>query len=347
MNILLGIFYHSIGSFASGSFMAPYARIRQWTFENYWIIMGLFAWILSPIIIAWITVPDLLQVLLNSPGKAVTGGFLFGFFWGIGAITFGFAVRYLGYSLGYALSLGLSSVIGTILPPLYRGDLIELFSDGPGRVILIGLLVNLIGIVFCIWAGRNKDRDLAGKDKTKMNAEYNFRIGIIVALICGIFASFTGFGIAAGKSMSQVAIEYGASPVMSNNATLVVLLFGGFLFNFLYYIYKNWNKNITGELIRGKRSTLANNHFFSGLSGVLWYLQYMFFGMGTTQMGKYDFASWTIHMTLIIAFSNLWGLVFREWKLCTRQTRLLAIAGISIIIFSTIIIGYSSYLTKQ
>jgi L-rhamnose-H+ transport protein len=346
MNILLGIFFHSIGSFTAGSFMAPYSRIRKWNFENYWIIMGLFAWILSPIIIAWITVPDLLKVLMNSPANAVTGAFLFGFFWGIGAITFGLAVRYLGYSLGYALSLGLSSVIGTILPPLYRGNLLELFSDPPGRVILAGLIVNLIGILFCVRAGRDKDRELADKDKTKMNAEYNYRLGIIVALICGLFASFTGFGISAGKAISQVAVDYGASPVMSNNATLVILLLGGFLFNFLYYLYKNWKKNITVELIRGKGKIQANNYFFSSLSGVLWYLQYMFFGMGTTQMGKYDFASWTIHMTLIIAFSTLWGLLFREWKLCSRRTRLFAVAGISIIIFSTVIIGYSTYLTR-
>ena len=327
--------------------MAPYARIRKWNFENYWILMGLFAWILSPIIIAWITVPDLIRVLLNSPVKAVAAAFLFGFFWGIGAITFGLAVRYLGYSLGYALSLGLSSIIGTILPPLYRGNLFELFSDAPGRVILAGLLVNLIGILFCIRAGRDKDRELVDREKNHMNAEYNYRLGIIVAVICGFFASFTGFGIAAGKAISHVAVEYGATPVMSNNATLVVLLIGGFLFNFLYYLYKNRKENIAVEFIRGQRGVQANNYFFSGLSGVLWYLQYMFFGMGTTQMGKYDFASWTIHMTLIIAFSTLWGLLFREWKLCSRRTKLFAVAGISIIVFSTMIIGYSNFLTKQ
>jgi L-rhamnose-H+ transport protein len=347
MNILLGIFYHSLGSFSSGSFMAPYARIKKWNFENYWILMGLFAWILAPIIIAWFTVPDLLQVLMNAPMKSVAGVFLFGFFWGIGAVTFGLAVRYLGYSLGYALSLGLSSIIGTILPPLFRGNIIELFSDPPGRVILIGLLVNFVGIIFCIIAGREKDKEFVGREKTKMNAEYNYRLGIIVAVICGLFASFTGFGITAGKSIASIAVDYGASPVMSNNATLVILLIGGFLFNFLYYLYKNRKQNIATEFIRGNRNIQVNNYFFSGLSGVLWYLQYMFFGMGTTQMGKYDFASWTIHMTLIIAFSNLWGLIFKEWKLCSRRTKLYAITGISVIIFSTVIIGYSSYLTNQ
>lgn len=346
MNILLGIFYHSLGSFASGSFMAPYARIRKWNFENYWILMGLFAWILTPLLVAWISVPDLFQVLVDSPFNIITRVFMFGFFWGIGAITFGLAVRYLGYSLGYALSLGLSSIIGTILPPLFRGNLIQLFSDPPGRVILVGLLVNLIGIILCIWAGREKDKEMIEREKNNMNAEYNYRLGIVVAVICGFFASFTGFGISAGKEISQIALENGASPVMRNNATLVVLLLGGFLFNLFYYLFKNRKERIAVEFIKGKREMQANNYFFSSLSGILWYLQYMFFGMGTTQMGKYDFASWTIHMTLIISFSTLWGLLFKEWKFCSKRTRLIAVAGISVIIFSTIIIGYSSYLTK-
>lgn len=346
MNILLGIFYHSLGSFASGSFMAPYARIKKWDFENYWILMGFFAWILAPVIIALITVPDLFQVLSDSPFHILTRVFLFGFFWGIGAITFGLAVRYLGYSLGYALSLGLSSILGTLLPPLFRGNLIQLFSDPPGRIILIGLLVNLIGIIFCIWAGSEKDKEMIKREENKMNSEYNYRLGIIVALICGFFASFTGFGISAGKEISQIAMGNGASSVMRNNATLVVLLFGGFLFNLFYYLFKNRKQKIAIEFIKGKRGTQANNYFFSSLSGILWYLQYMFFGMGTTQMGVYDFASWTIHMTLIISFSTLWGLLFKEWKFCSSRTKRIAVIGISVIIFSTVIIGYSSYLTK-
>jgi L-rhamnose-H+ transport protein len=346
MNIIAGIFFHSIGSFASGSFMAPYVRIRHWNFENYWILMGLFAWILTPVIVALLSIPNLFSILAQAPVKSLYTVFLFGFFWGIGAVTFGLSVRYLGYSLGYALSLGLSSVIGTLLPPVFYGTLLSMFSGLSGKFLLTGLLVNLIGILYCIRAGGAKDKEIDATTKTNRNAEYNYRLGVFVAVICGFFASFTGFGISAGKMISRTAIENGASEIMSNNATLVVLLFGGFLFNICWYLFKNRKKNLVVEFIQGDYKTKLNNVSFSALSGILWYLQYMFYGMGTTKMGTYDFTSWTIHMTLIIAFSNLWGLVFKEWKLCSRRTKTYAIIGILLIILSTVIIGYSSYLTS-
>lgn len=346
MNILLGLFYHSLGSFSSGSFMAPYVKIKKWAFENYWIIMGSFAWLIAPIIIALFTIPNLITVVLSSPQHAIVGAFLFGFFWGIGSITFGLAVRYLGYSLGYALTLGLSSIVGTILPTIVKGELITLFSDFSGHILFIGLLINLVGILFCIKAGNDKDKELDETVKSKQNAEYNYRTGIIVAIICGFFASFTAYGITAGDGIAMVAQKYGAMPIMRNNATLVILLLGGFIFNIFYYIFQNRKIVIAKELIKGKKKVQINNYFFSAISGILWYLQYMFYGMGTTQLGKYHFASWTIHMTLIIAFSNLWGLLFKEWNFCSKRTKNYAIAGIVVIIFSTMVIGYSSYLAN-
>ena len=160
MNVLLGLFYHALGSFSSGSFMATYVKIKKWTFENYWIIMGFFAWLIAPIIIALFTVPNLISVILNSPQHEIAGAFLFGFFWGIGSITFGLAVRYLGYSLGYALTLGLSSIVGTILPTIVQHEFTALFFDFSGHILLIGLLINLAGILFCIKAGNDKDKEL-------------------------------------------------------------------------------------------------------------------------------------------------------------------------------------------
>ena len=195
MNVLLGIFYHTLGSFSSGSFMAPYVKIKKWNFENYWILMGLFAWILAPALVAWFTVPHIIDVIFSSPSPAIIGAFSFGFFWGIGAVTFGLAVRYLGYSLGYALTLGLSSIIGTLLPPIYERELLPLFFETSGQILLIGLAVNFTGIIFCIKAGRSKDKEIGEELKNKQNSEYNYRLGVIVALICGLFASFTGFGL--------------------------------------------------------------------------------------------------------------------------------------------------------
>jgi len=347
MNVILGVFYHSLGSFASGSFMAPYKKIRIWNFENYWIIMGFFAWIVAPWVLAAITIPNLIQVISNSPVDSLSYTFFFGFFWGIGAITFGLAIRYLGYGLGYSLTLGMSALIGTILPPLYYGTLTSLFRGTPGIILLIGLVVCMTGIGYCIRAGHFKDLEINASGNADKNPEYNYKKGVIVALVCGFFATFTGFGIKAGQAISDLAVKNGASSLMKNNAVLVVLLVGGFLFNLIWYIIKNFPKTIVPELISNKEKTLAKNYFFSAVSGILWYLQYMFYGMGTTRMGKYDFLSWTIHMSLIIAFGNLWGLIFHEWTGCSLRTRNTVKAGIFLIILSTMIMGLSGYLVQN
>ena len=193
MSILLGIFYHSIGSFAAGSFMAPYKKIRSWSFENYWIIMGLFAWIITPILVASLSIPDLADVLRSSPPNSLIWTFFFGFFWGIGAITFGLAVRFLGYGLGYSLTLGISAVVGTILPPIYEGKLIAVFSGIPGFTLLFAVMVCIAGIIFCIRAGYFKDQEINTSNEDNPNREYDYRKGIVMALICGFFATFTGF----------------------------------------------------------------------------------------------------------------------------------------------------------
>ena len=345
MNILLGLFYHTLGSFASGSFMAPYKKVKSWNFENYWIIMGLFAWIVTPWVLALIFIPNLIEVITASSIQSLSATFLFGFFWGIGAITFGLAVRYLGYGLGYSLTLGLSAVVGTILPPLYEGKLVSLFSGIAGQILLAALFVCMAGIAFCIKAGYMKDKEINASGKTT-NLEYNYKLGIIVAVVCGFFATFTGFGIKAGQEISELAVSHGASSLMKNNVVLVVMLFGGFLFNLVWYIAKIIKNSSLGELVSIRQNNLAKNYLFSALSGILWYLQYMFYGMGTTRMGKYDFLSWTIHMSLIIAFGNLWGLLFSEWKECHSKTKNTVIVGISLIVLSGVIMGLSGYLTQ-
>ena len=346
MNVIFGIFFHTLGSFASGSFMAPYKKIKVWSFENYWIIMGLFAWIITPWVLAAFTIPNLVEVIATSSVSSLSSTFLFGFFSGIGAITFGYAIRYLGYGLGYSLTLGLSAVVGTILPPLYEGTLISLFRGTPGHILLIALLVCMAGIAFCIKAGYMKDKEINAIGSSA-NLEYNFKKGVVIALICGFFATFTGFGIKAGQEISELAVSHGASSLMKNNVVLVVMLLGGFLFNLIWYVIKIVKNSGLSELASNKENTLVKNYFFSALSGILWYLQYMFYGMGTTRMGKYDFLSWTIHMSLIIAFGNLWGLLFNEWKECHAKTKNTVILGISLIVLSTVIMGFSGYLTQS
>jgi L-rhamnose-H+ transport protein len=343
--VALGVFFHAIGGFAAGSFYIPYKRVKQWAWESYWLVGGFFSWIIAPLVVALITVPGLADILRNAPKQSICWSYLFGLLWGIGGLTFGLSMRYLGMSLGYAVALGFCATFGTIMPPIYNGTFCLLFSNSSGIVTLMGVPVCLAGIVICCWAGLRKEKELSSEQQKASITEFNLGKGILVAIFAGIMSACMAFGFAAGKPIAQLAVEKNVAPLFQNSAVLVVILAGGFTTNFLWCVFLNF-KNKSSKDYFNKQTPLAGNYLFSALAGLTWYLQFMFYGMGTTKMGKYDFSSWTIHMAFIIVFSNIWGLHFKEWKGCGGRTLKIIIFGIFVVFMSTIIVGAGNYLAS-
>ena len=343
--VILGVILHAIGGFAAGSFYIPFKKVKQWAWESYWLICGFFAWIIAPWLIAFITVGNPLTIICQAPPRRILSTFAFGFLWGIGGLTFGLSMRYLGMSLGYAIALGFCAVFGTLIPPLYSGTFGDLLSNASGLTTLAGLLICVIGIAICGFAGISKEKELSDEDKKKTIKEFNFPKGVCVAIFAGIMSSCMAFAIAAGKPIAEIAVQNNVNPIWQINPILVVVLAGGFTTNFLWCIFLNIKNRTTKDYIN-KQTPLSTNYIFSALAGVTWYLQFMFYGMGTTKMGKYDFSSWTIHMAFIIIFSNVWGIIFKEWKGSSRRTHQLIVTGIVVLILSTVCVGYGNYLAS-
>jgi L-rhamnose-H+ transport protein len=266
-----------------------------------------------------------------------------GMLWGIGGLTFGLSMRYLGMSLGMSIALGYCSFFGTVIPPLWDGSFGALLQTTSGITILSGLLVCLAGIAVCGWAGIRKEKEVSDEQKKESIKEFNFFKGLAVATFSGVMSSCMAFGLSAGKPIAQLAIDANVNPLYQNNAVLVVILLGGLTSNLIWCIYLNI-KNKSGGDYTNTASPLASNYFFCFLAGTTWYLQFFFYGMGSSRMGKYDFSSWTLHMAFIIIFSNLWGLYFKEWKGSSQPTLRVMILGIIIVILSTVIVGYGNYL---
>ena len=221
-----------------------------------------------------------------------------------------------------------------------------LTTSSSGLTTLAGVAICLVGIAICGWAGISKENELSEDAKKKSIREFNFNKGIWVAIFAGIMSACMAFGIEAGKPIAQLAIENGTAHLWQNSAVFVCILAGGFTTNFLWCIFLNL-KNRTGADYFGKtQKQLLNNYIFSALAGTTWNMQFMFYGMGTTKMGKYNFSSWTIHMAFIIVFSNLWGLIFQEWKGTSRRTHNIIFAGISVLIVSVMIVGLGNYLAS-
>jgi hypothetical protein len=549
-NPFLGVFFHWLGGLASGSFYVPYKGVRKWAWEVYWLVGGVFSWIICPWVLATLMTSDAAGVLRVQSGSTLFWAYFFGAMWGFGGLTFGLTMRYLGMSLGMGVALGYCAAFGTLVPPIFRGEFGSIMNTWSGQVTLIGVAVCLAGIAVAACAGLTKEREMPEEEKKKTIAEFNFTKGILVATFSGIMSACFAFGLAAGKPIEdatycsdiihsaaktgktirmpelvdsadaaklvatlkgngffrmkdgkeqdanlnyvletleapivfdarvadlkaqdakvdaqsradvahkletatqeladataampekleelqraggplaarlqqyqasleglrgnvavvntiaglkdlarkEVAVSavdagadylslHGQHQLWTGLPVLIVVLLGGFTTNFLWCLLLNV-RNRTGyqyfsatlrreppkredetiietaidapseEMVVTQapgaqtaagdhRVPVLRNYFFSALAGTTWYFQFFFYTMGATQMGKYDFASWTLHMASIIIFSTLWGVALHEWKGSSKRTHVLIAIGLAVLVLSTVIVGYGNYL---
>jgi L-rhamnose-H+ transport protein len=350
MQVLFGIIYHFIGGFASGSFYIPFKRVREWSWETYWLVGGIFSWLLVPYLAAWLTVPDFMDIIVHTDKMTLFWTYLLGVLWGIGGLTFGLTMRYLGMSLGMSIVLGFCSAFGALIPPIYRdfftsdthGTFSEMLASSGGLVVLLGVATCLAGIYVCGKAGTLKEKELSDEQKKESIKEFNLVKGLVVAITSGVLSACFNFGIEAGKSMAEAALLKGSNPLFQNNVIFVPLLWGGLTTNFIWCIILNF-RNKTFADYTNPKTPLANNYLFAAIAGTTWFLQFFFYGMGESKLGN-GASSWILHMACIITVSNVWGLYFKEWKGVSKKTYTTILTGIALVIFSVLLVGYGNYL---
>ncbi len=378
-NPFIGVVYHWIGGFASATNFIPFRGIKRWSWEIYWLIQGFAAWIVAPLLLAGLLVPNLLGILHAAPHSSIVYALFWGALWGVGGLTFGLAIRYLGIALGYAIALGLCTAFGTLIPPIYDGSIHLILHETSGQIILAGVALCLIAVGINGLAGLSKEREVTPEEKAEAGeSDFSFGKGIAVAVFAGIMSSFFAFGLKAGAPIGALAktelLAHHRLDLWQNLPVLIVVLWGGFVTNFVWsaiLILKNHSirqflgepgtnpmraSHASGDTLMdfGPRTastydrlsprTLSLNYFFAAVAGVIWYFQFFFYSMGQTRMGKYDFSSWTLHMASIILFATLWGLALKEWRGTSRRTRILVATGLFLLISSTIVVGYGNYL---
>jgi len=347
MNPLLAVFLDALAGLSAASFYVPIHKVKRWAWETYWITLGFFAWIVMPITAALLTTPDLWGILHNSPTKTLLTSYLFGAGWGVGGLTCGLGLRYLGLSLGQSVSLGFCVAFGTLIPPMAKGEAGKLFGNASGLVILLGVLVCLAGIAICGYAGILKERLLTDEQKRESIKDFSLAKGYLVAIFGGVMSASMALALHFGKPIAEVAVKAGTTSVYQNNPILVVALAGGFTTNFICCLFLNLKNKSISDYVTGPGGTLIANYLLAALSGAMWYGQFFFYGMGETKMGQYAFAGWSIFLAFIIIFSNLWGVYLREWKLVNRRTWNTLWVGIVILIVSTAVIGLGNHLSGR
>jgi len=359
MQVIFGVIFHFIGGFASGSFYIPYKKVKGWAWESFWIVGGIFSWLIVPPLAAYLTIPGFADIIKATSGNIIYLTYFFGLLWGIGGLTYGLGVRYLGVSLGSTIILGLCSVFGALVPAVYyqfsptagKDSIGDLASSHWGQLVLVGIAVCILGIIICGRAGTLKEKDLAKEGAAaNENKDYRFGMGIFVAIISGVLSACFAFGIDAGNHMATVAddawratnhiIDPTRHFLYKNNVTYIVILWGGLTTNFIWCMILNARNKTFGNYV-DKKTPLLKNYIFSALAGTTWFLQFFFYGMGESKLGN-GASSWILHMAFIILIANMWGLILKEWKGVSGKAITILWVGIITILISVLLVGYGN-----
>ena len=328
--IILGLLIIAVGSFCQSSSYVPINKVKEWSWESYWLVQGIFAWLVFPFLGALLAVPEgeslFAMYAANAHDSLMT--ILFGVLWGIGGLTFGLSMRYLGVALGQSIALGLCSGLGAILGPLLTGHAGDLTT-----AIWVGVLVTLIGIAIIGIAGGMKTAALPEEEKKKAVKDFNFTKGIIVAVLSGVMSACFSIGLSFGANI------HGAdtNPIFASLPATFLVTIGGFLTNAVYCLFQNAKNKTFGDY--GKGSLWTNNALFCILAGLLWYSQFFGLSLGKGFLEGNSAVlltlSWCILMALNVVFSNVWGIVLKEWKGVSKKTVTVLLIGLAVLIFST------------
>lgn len=334
MDVLLGLLIIAIGSFGQSSSYVPIKKIKSWEWENFWLVQGIFAWLVFPLLGALLAVPEggSLFSLLSSGGALKS--IIYGVLWGVGGLTFGLSMRYLGVALGQSISLGTCAAFGTLFPALMAGT--DLFH-GEGLVLLLGVCITLAGIAVIGYSGSLRSRSMSEEEKKAAVKDFALTKGLLVALLAGVMSACFALGLDAGSPIKEAALSANVNPLYAGLPVILLVTFGGFLTNAAYCFWQNIKNGTTKDYFKVSPSLFINNVLFCMLAGVLWYSQ--FFGL---EMGKSFFTdnvvlmafAWSILMSLNVVFSNLWGIILREWAGADRKTLVALGIGLLILIFS-------------
>lgn len=328
MNIALGLIIIAIGAFCQSSCYVPINKIKNWSWESYWIVQGVFAWLLLPLLGAMLAIPagHSMIELFSHDMHATIMTMLYGVLWGIGGLTFGLSMRYLGVALGQSIALGTCAGLGTILAPLFTGHASDLTTS-----VIVGVVVTLVGIAIIGIAGSMKSASLSDEEKREAVKEFNFTKGITVALLAGFMSACFNIGLAQGADLHFE----GVNPMFISLPVTFLVTLGGFITNAIYCFYQNQKNHTWNDY--GKSDVWVNNVLFCLLAGGLWYSQFFGLSLGKGFLSEspalLTFA-FCILMALNVVFSNVWGIILKEWKGCSSKTIIVLITGILILVIS-------------
>jgi L-rhamnose-H+ transport protein len=348
--IMIGFGLHAIGAASSASSIVPGKFIKDWDWEVYWLGFAAVSLLFLPLIVAGITIPEIQYILATADSKTITVTLGLGFLYGFGGYGFGLACRMLGFSLSYAISIGFSATVGTIIPPLVIGGeaLDKLLHTSQGLYVFSALLIAILGMVLVGLAGYGREqfenKELNSSNKTKDNVLIK---GVFIALAAGFLSACYGFALHMGAPLAAEAKASGANPLLTVNVIFILANGGAFISNLLITVYLIRKKRVASQFFDKKNKSLSRNYLLALIGGAAWYFQFFFYGIAENFMGNFKVASWAVHMIMLIIFSQVWGIYFKEWKNSPAPVKRKLYLGLSILTFSVLVVAYGNFVTAE
>ncbi len=339
MNTIIGLLIIAIGSFGQSSSYVPIKKVKNWAWECFWLTQGIFAWLVFPLLGSLLGVPENSSLFALWGSGGALKSIFFGMLWGVGGLTFGLSMRYLGVALGQSIALGTCAAFGTLLPAIFAGK--NLFQ-GEGLMLLIGVCITIAGIAIIGYAGSLRAKNMTEEEKRAAVKDFALTKGLLVALLAGVMSACFALGLDAGTPIKEAALAGGVKALYAGLPVIFLVTSGGFLTNAVYCIQQNI-KNKTGkDYFSVSSGTLTNNLLFCALAGVLWYSQFFGLEMGKSFLTESPVLlafSWSILMSLNVLFSNVWGIILKEWKGVSQKTIVVLVIGLIVLISSIVVVA--------
>ena len=338
MSIFAGIGWHMVGAASAASFYAPIGKVKKWSWETTWAVAGVFSWILLPLGVSYLLLPKLAVFYGAIPTAVLLKVALFGAMWGVGNVNYGLTMRYLGMSLGIGVAIGITLVVGTLVPPLIHGQAASLVHTRGGLFNMAGVVVAVVGVAIVSYAGHQKEKQLKSSDPT----EFKLMLGLALAVMCGLFSSGMSFAIDAAHPIQVAAQEAGVKPLYSALPAYVFIMGGGAIVNLTYCFFRlaTVPKISLKEDLGQPRNRLAKNALMAATGGIMWYLQFFFYAWGAANIPQQlSYVNWMLHMSGYVLFGGIVGLVLGEWSAVSRGPIRLLWVGILVIIAAANLVG--------
>lgn len=326
-----------VGALSAASFYAPIEKVRKWSWETTWAVAGIFSWVLLPIGVSYFFLPDFRAFYAGIDSNTLLKACLFGCMWGVGNVSYGLTMRYMGMALGIGIAIGTTLVVGTLMPPFMHGQFLFLFTSRSGLITLAGIVVALIGVAVVTYAGHQKE------EKLGVSAEQlDVKKGLLLAVMCGIFSSGMSFAIDSAKPMEAAALQLGVPALYAALPSYVVIMGGGAIVNFAYCIGRLMFKHDLSFRADYSQSARTNvtNFLLASSAGIMWYLQFFFYAWGAASVPpRLTYVNWMLHMSGYVLFGGLVGLALGEWAKVDRRPIMILWIGIAIIIAAANLVG--------